>query len=265
MVELRKKEATAPESVSEVDARAMVRLLGETIALPGDHQAKKRFLMDGLCELIGADSWAWTLGCEVTPGEGQVYVGFMHGGFEEQRFANLLQAIEHPQMGPAVEAFFTAIAMNEAHTTMLRDEIDPKGLAQVDGPRELWEKADIGPVMMSGYPLDSKSLSTVAIYRKFGAAPFSSREKQIAHLILEEVPWLHRTGWPQDRGAKVPCLSPRQRMVLNLLLDGLGRKQIAANLEISENTVSGYCKEVYRYFSVNSQAELMHKFLAAKN
>jgi len=145
----------------------------------------------------------------------------------------------------------------------VREEIDPKGLAYRPGPRELWEKANIGPVMLSGYPLDAKSLSAIAIYRRLGAMPFTAREKQIAHLILEEVPWLHMTGWPEDRGATVPRLSPRQRMVLNLLLDGKGRKQIAANLEISENTVSGYCKEVYRYFSVNSQAELMHKFLAA--
>ncbi|HKK18224.1 MAG TPA: LuxR C-terminal-related transcriptional regulator, partial [Opitutales bacterium] len=194
---------------------------------------------------------------------GQVYVAFMHGGFDEQGYADLLQAIEHPEMGSAVEAFFTALARREAHTTMVREEIDPQGLAERPGPRELWEKADIGPVMMSGYPLDAKSLSAIAVYRRFGAKPFSTREKQIAHLILEEVPWLHMTGWPEDRGVTVPRLSPRQRMVLNLLLDGMGRKQIAAILEISENTVSGYCKEVYRYFSVNSQAELMHKFLAA--
>jgi DNA-binding CsgD family transcriptional regulator len=251
-------------SLSEFDVRAMVRLLGETIALPGGHGEKKRFLMDGLCELIGADSWVWTLGCQLKPGEAQVYVAFMHGGFDDQGYANLLQALEHPKMGPAFEAFYTAIANHEQHTTMVREEVDPKGLAYQPGPRELWKKADIGPVMLSDYPLDANSLSAIAIYRKFGAEPFSSREKQIAHLILEEVPWLHLSGWPEDRSAKVPQLSPRQRMVLNLLLDGLGRKQIAASLEISENTVAGYCKEVYRCFSVNSQAELMHKFLAAK-
>lgn len=133
------------------------------------------------------------------PGEAQVYVAFMHGGFDDQRYANLLQALEHPKMGLVVEAFYTAIADNEQHTTMAREEVDPKGLAYQPGPRELWEKADIGPVMLSGDPLDANALSAIAIYRKFGAEPFSSREKQIA-----------------------------------------------ASLEISENTVAGYCKEVYR-------------------
>ena len=55
-------------------------------------------------------------------------------------------------------------------------------------------------------------------------------------------------------------LSPRLRTTLNFLLEGLGRKQIAAHLCISENTVSGYVKEVYRFYKVQSQPELMKFF-----
>ena len=51
-------------------------------------------------------------------------------------------------------------------------------------------------------------------------------------------------------------------MVLNLLLDGLGRKKIAQHLEITENTVAGYVKDIYNHFGVRSQPELMQKFLA---
>lgn len=58
-------------------------------------------------------------------------------------------------------------------------------------------------------------------------------------------------------------LSPRQRVVLNLLLEGMGRKQIAHQLKIAENTVSGYIKEIYRHFSVNSHAQLVRRMLTA--
>ena len=51
--------------------------------------------------------------------------------------------------------------------------------------------------------------------------------------------------------------------LLNLLLDGRDRKQIADQMGISENTVSGYAKDVYRHFDVNSHVELMRKFLHA--
>lgn len=248
--------------ISETDARAMVRLLGETVAVEGGHAEKKRFLMDGLCRLIQADYWVWTLGCQIKPNAEQVYVGFMHGGFAEDRFSSLLQALEHPDMGTMAKPFYQAVAADLNQSTMLRDEIDPSGLAYKSEVKDHFKAADIGSLILSGHPLDAQSLSMVAIYRKFDDARFTEREKSILHIILEEVPWLHMLGWPEDRGATVPSLSPRQRMVLNLLLDGLGRKQIAASLEIAENTVAGYAKEVYRHFGVNSQAELMHKFLS---
>ena len=65
---------------------------------------------------------------------------------------------------------------------------------------------------------------------------------------------------PEDRGSTVPKLYARQRIILNLLLEGLDRKSIALHLGISVNTVSGYCKEIYRHFRVNSQAALMARF-----
>lgn len=249
------------QQISENDARAMVRLLGEAAALGGDdHTKTKRFLMDGLCELISADAWAWTLGVSIKPGAQQTYAGILHGGFDEQRFADLLIAIEHPAMAQVVAPFFQSLA-NGTPNTMTRDEIDPQGLAYAEGVRQHWETADIGSLMMSGHPLDSCSLSTLGVYRGYGGKPFSDREKQIAHIILTEVPWLHALGWPEDRGVKVPSLFPKQRITLNLLLEGLDRKTIAKRMGIAENTVAGYAKDVYRHFGVNSQPQLMSKFL----
>lgn len=250
-------------AIAQEDCRRMIRLLAETASIAGGHAEKKRFLMRGLCRLVEGDCWLWTLACQRTPGEAQVYVGFMHGGFSKDRFAHFLEAIAHPLMGSAVEAYYTAVAERQSHVTMLRREVDPNGIALRDGPRELWEKANIGDLIFSGCPLDESSMSSIGIYRRLNGDAFTDREKNIAHIVLREVPWLHTSGWPEDRGATVPHLSPRQRTVLNLLLDGMSRKQIADHLDISENTVAGYARDVYRHFSVNSQAELMRKFLSA--
>lgn len=251
-------------TISETDSRAMVRLLGETAALNGSHADMKRFLVGGLCELIGADAWVWTLSVTIVPGAPQTYAGFIHGGFDESRFTRFLTAVEHPAMAEATSAFFRALGKGRP-VTMIRDEIDPKGLAFADGVRQCWEAADIGSLIMSGHPLDEKSLSGLGMYRKLSDPPFSEREKQIAHVVLSEVPWLHATGWPEDRGVKAPELSPKQRIVLNLLLDGLDRKSIAAHLGISANTVAAYARDVYRHFGVNSQPRLMRKFFTANS
>ncbi|MGE9296624.1 MAG: helix-turn-helix transcriptional regulator [Puniceicoccales bacterium] len=249
------------ESICENDARGMVRLLGETAALEGGHAEKKRYLMNGIAELIGAEAWVWGLCCDVTPGVQQSYVNLIHSGFDDLRLARFFTAFSHPRMGAPVEQFYQALA-DEGEVTMKRSEIDPNDMVGQDEELAgLWADADIGPVIMSGFRLDETSASCLALYRRVGEVPFTARELALSHIVLSEVQWLHQSGWPEDRGATVPTLFPRQRTVLNLLLDGLSRKQIAHCLEISENTVSGYAKDIYRHFSVNSQPELMQKFM----
>ena len=54
-------------------------------------------------------------------------------------------------------------------------------------------------------------------------------------------------------------LTGRRRMVFEKLAHGVGRKQIAAELGLSEHTVNDYVKAVYRHFGVNSQAALMRR------
>ncbi len=250
-------------TLSETDARSLIRLLGETAMVAESISLRKQYLMKGLCKLVGADAYVWALGCQMEPQQPQVFINFIHGGFDDERFTKYLTAVEHPDMVPIASKFAESIKTRKGHTTMRRDEIDSLGLSYKGNIGDLWADADIGDLMLSAYPVDDQNVSTIGLYRSFGAAPFSEREKCITHLVLSEVYWLHLSDWPEDKGVTVPKLSPRQRVVLNLLLEGLGRKQMAAHMDIAENTVSGYVKDVYRHFDVHSHAELMKKFLYA--
>lgn len=247
--------------LDEQDVRGMVRLVGEVAALPEGHAARKRFLMEGLCELIGADAWFWALSCQRDPAKPQVYVSVMKGGFNEHSFVKLLEAIEHPEMIAIASKFFTSVEKEQAHLTRLRFQITD--LAQFDrsDAKLAWKAANIGPTIMSLRPLDERSSSAIAFYRHFGREEFSPRDSRIVHIVTTEVAWLHEQGWPEDRGISAPKLTKRQRLTLNLLTQGQNRKQIASNMNISVNTVQGYIKEVYRLFGVNSQAELMNRFI----
>jgi DNA-binding CsgD family transcriptional regulator len=246
--------------ITETDSRAMVHLLGETAAIQGTFKQMKAFLMNGLCDLIHADAWAWTLSQQIVPGKVQAFPGYIHGGFSEQRFANFIKALEHPAMGEATAVFYGKVFESGNPTTMCNHEMDTGGAALGADVKKLWQEADIGPVILSGHPVDKTSFSGLGIYRKFTDEVFCPREKQIAHMILSEVPWLHLADWPEDKGAKVPELFPKQRIVFNLLLDGLDRKSIASHMGISQNTVAGYAKDVYRHFGVNSQPQLIRRF-----
>ncbi|NOX98660.1 MAG: hypothetical protein GXP30_02845 [Verrucomicrobia bacterium] len=247
-------------SLPEKDVRQLVSLLGKIAILDGDLAAKKRHLMDGLCRLIDADCWAWVLLLPTKPGEKPAPAGFMHGGFSEDRYCDFLEAVEHPDMAHFNERFLGEVYSRQRHTTRLRQQLDPENTFSTSAVYPLWQKADIGPLMLSCYPFPDGCLSFVAMYRKASDALFAEREARIAHILLSEVPWLHAESWPQAKQIKGQMLSPRLRTTLNLLLEGLGRKQIAAHLEIAENTVSGYIKEIYRFYQVQSHAQLMKYF-----
>lgn len=249
------------ESVlAEKDVRALVRLLGDVAGSRRDVNGMKRMLMDGLSVLIRADSWLWCLGCEMEPGQQPAYLSMSHGGFDEARYAHMLSAASHPGMAEISISLLTEMRRKQSHVTRLREQVASDQQFFASGIYPHMEAADIGSFILSLRPLDERSVSVIGIYRRREAPAFSERESRMAHIILTEVSWLHELGWPEDRGASVPRLSPRLRLVLNLLLDGRSRKAIAAHLSLSENTVAGYQKALYSLFGVSSQAALMRRF-----
>jgi DNA-binding CsgD family transcriptional regulator len=103
---------------------------------------------------------------------------------------------------------------------------------------------------------DSGTESRFDLTRNPGRAPFPDRGAQVVVLVLEEVTWLH---WRAEPPTASKTLSPRLSQVRDLLVLGLGRKEIADLAEISPGTVSGYMREIYQHFGVNSQAELIRR------
>lgn len=249
-------EATLGES----DVRAMVRLIGEVVAFRGDHAGMKRMLMNGLAALVGADAWVWCLGCKMQPGEQPVYLSMEHGGFDEVRYAGMLRMAAHPDLAWLSETMIRDMRRRKSQVTRLREQLAGRDELAMAGISPHMKEADIGPFLIVMRPIGDDSASTLGLYRRAAEPAFTERECRIAHIVLSEVPWLHEQGWPDDRGATVPELSPRRLLVLNLLLEGHSRKHIAATLSLSENTIAGYKKDIYSHFGVNSHAALIHRF-----
>jgi DNA-binding CsgD family transcriptional regulator len=250
------------DSVDEKDARAMVRLVAEVAALRGDHMASKRYLMNGLKELVCADSWVWALGY-LDPSRPPVYASYLHEGFDEARFVRYLRAVEHPGMRDLMGPFTRELTERKSHITRTRQQIERPGgtdSASAAVANGFWLAADIAPLILSARPLNEQCVSIIALYRRADEPMFSERERRVAHILLTEAFWLHAEGWPEDFGAKTPGLSRPRRLVLNLLLEGHSRKLIADQLNLSIHTVSDYVKDIYSNFNVQSHAELMRRF-----
>ena len=245
--------------LSETDVRAMVRLLGNVIAAPGDINAKRRLLMDGLCRLIDATAWIWCM-AEFDPDKPPSFIGLVRSGFDDDRFARYLLAMNHPAMEPVTRPSSLELKAKGTHLTRTQRQMDPDFLLENSAAAPFWENASIGALMTSQRPMIGGGISGIGIYRDLGQPHFNDREAKIAHIILSEIPWLHFTAYPDQASQDITRLYPRHRTVLNLLGDGWNRKKSAAHLGISENTVHGYVEDIFKHFGVHSQSELLARF-----
>lgn len=245
--------------IHEQDFRDIVRLLGEIIASPGDFSAKRRLLMNGLCEIINATSWAWCM-AEFDPQKPPSFIGFEHGGFNEERFAHYIEAMNHPGHGEITHRSSIELKERNTHLTRTLRQIDPEMVFENSPIFSAWAKANIGAIILSQRPMVGGGVSGIAVYRAVGEPQFDEREAKITHILLSEVPWLHFTAFPDKASQEITRLYPRHRTVLNLLCEGWGRKKIAGHLGLSIHTVHGYAKAIFSHFGVHSQSELVTRF-----
>jgi DNA-binding CsgD family transcriptional regulator len=56
------------------------------------------------------------------------------------------------------------------------------------------------------------------------------------------------------------CLSPREKEVASLLLQGQSAKDIAKKLEITVSTANFHIKNLYKKLNISSRAELFARF-----
>jgi DNA-binding NarL/FixJ family response regulator len=71
---------------------------------------------------------------------------------------------------------------------------------------------------------------------------YGDLERDRLDMAFTNVPWLWANPEESVAQTEVESLSPQQRVVTFLLLDGLARKKIAARMSISEVTVNHHVK-----------------------
>jgi DNA-binding CsgD family transcriptional regulator len=255
--------ASTPDSdsfkLNEDDFRAVVHLLGVVAGGSESCYDKRKMLMDGMCELIGADAWVWGASPRFEAGHQPVYAMHQTGGFGLDRFAKLILATEHPDSGSMTSPLMEALAAQGRHVTRLRQQIIPNERFESSPAFPLWVHAKVGPLMISARSMSDGRTSVIGIYRDISKPLFTGRESKIAHILLSEVDWLHDEQ-PHEQSRSLPGLSPRCRLVFQQLLFGRSRREIADMLNISLHTANDYVKEIFRHFGVHSAQELIARF-----
>lgn len=248
--------------ITKVDAAELISIVGDVCLMEAPTAMRRRFVMERLCRLIEADYWTWAIAADLSPGSLPSWVLHLYGGFDEEKIAQFVKAQEHPDLAKLTAPFARLLATSGRHVTRLRQQIDPEDQFRASKLYSIYETLDIAPGIMSCRPVDATTLSAISIHRRITRPLFSERESRLAHILLSEIPWLHPRGARADDIATVPSLSPRKRSLLMLLVAGQSREQIAKNLNLSKHTVNDYVKEIFRSFGVNSQAQLIARFLS---
>ena len=246
---------------SAADLCVIMRVLGEIAGLDVDSATRRRVFLERLAELVGADCWHWCLLGRKSPGELPTFSVFLKGGFTEERFAKYLMAQEHPEMAMLNAPFLAEFEKCGRHLTRLRQQIDQENHFPKTEVYRLWREADVAPLIISMRKLSNGQASAVTLFRNFDRPLFDERDNRIVHIMLNSAPWFH-DGAPQKHPRRrLGALSPRLHTVTNLLLQGMSRKQVAAELGISVHTLNGYIKDLYARFEVHSQSELIRRFI----
>jgi len=123
---------------------------------------------------------------------------------------------------------------------------------------QLFDLGSVNGTFVGGFRVDRTQISAGQCVR-FGQAPFRLvwRLSDVASEPCEDEATDRRPS--RCLAKEISGLTPAQRRVHALLLEGLSELQIARQLNVSANTVHTHVKAVYRQLDVNTRAQLLSR------
>ena len=187
------------------------------------------------------------------------------------RALNRLEGIACPRRFTACEDALAALPENDAPQVLLLD-VELPGISGIEGIARLRQLAPRAAIVIltvfedddkifraicagaAGYLLKTSSTEDIATAIRSAASGGSPINPTIARRVLD---MFSKANPPQkDYG-----ITPREREILQLLVQGHSTKGAAAQLSISYHTADGYIRAVYEKLHVNSRGSAVAKAL----
>ncbi|MFM9960325.1 MAG: helix-turn-helix transcriptional regulator [Planctomycetaceae bacterium] len=254
-----------------ISSESLGDLLESVIVIAAEHPAlsgRRQAVLSRLAELIQADIGVWAWGCggldavqTVTPiaslGCGmneQQRAAFMEYALDPDSDRNLRQRIRERMQSRQVTQ----------STDTRRDLFSDDEWQTFPQMRQMIERSGWSSWLHSVRYSASETWSNLFFLRNTGSDEFGPREAALVDLAMSRIPWLRSTADELLPPETFAGLTPRQRTVMLMLLDGMSRKSIALQLVITEDTVGDHLKSIYQHFQVNSSNELAALFLRSR-
>lgn len=188
-----------------------------------------------------------------------------------KEFFNVMPDFKLNLAETSVEAFLENLTPNIQVDTMLLD-IGLPGMSGLEGIRPIREKRpNVNILMLTAYDDPDRIFKALCA----GADSYISKKTDL-HTIREAILTVSRGGAfmspiiarkvinhfsVNKEKDKSQILTPRQRQIVEGLVEGLSYKLIADKLLISVETVRDHIKKIYKKLQVNSKAEVIKKWM----
>jgi len=232
------------------DVRGMLRLCHSLHTSP-DAFSRKRALLAGLCDLLGADAGINVVAHVTSPRRKENIVSVVSHGTdavcEKQLLGRFLRNY-------ALTNDRGLNATTHASAPAVWTPVTPPGRS--NRTRRL-QHCLCAPAATA----DVTVVACLCIARTSRPSePFMARERTLLELAHVELSWIYQPDrYPTTN--VVTSLSPRQRQTLQYLLAGHSEKEIAEIMLLSRNTVHHHVKALHRHFGVSSRSELLAKWV----
>ncbi len=255
------------QKVSLKDVRAVMRLIGECRELGADPEAWHAHLVRNMCRLVEAQVGIGANMLDFEKGKTPKGLSVYRTGWPTERsealwneYVGTVPVQRTPEYARLVG--FTGTIVTRTRAQLYEDQLWYRSATYNEYHKQCGIDHYVFSILRRPNAHESKDVyNTLWVHRAVGERGFTRRDWWLMRTIHAQI------GEMMGRELAAPgqpgpgALSPRQRDVLDALLDGDSEKQIAARLKLSQPTVHEHVTAVYRHFEVSSRGELMSKFI----
>jgi DNA-binding CsgD family transcriptional regulator len=238
----------------------VVRILDAKKSSSDRREATLKLLVDS----FEADKAHWAWGRGDASGKIVSPLGIIMVGYEDNERIEFQRMATHPRMEQEFRQPIVRRMGNRLRDSVSKYELMTSEQWSTSIMRECFEQMGMDSWLHSLRFANEHVWSNMLILRRKGKPEFSASDAAFLDFAMEAIPFLHATVEEVDSPEKIHRLTPRQRTVMTLLLDGHSRKKIASRLEVSPDTVNDHIKAIFREFHVSSSTELAAIFLRGK-
>jgi DNA-binding CsgD family transcriptional regulator len=239
--------------------RSLVRLVAEVKEIHRFDPAGPQHLIAGLNRIVGATAGGCVIDSDFVPeGRGSFRPAVLDGWEASTLRALTVLDSEGSSFSPLVRGLMQGCPPTAgAVFTATRQELVPDRSWYQDPYvcEHLLPTHLDHAIYSSARAASPNVVQGLGFHREKKDRPFDARDRALIQFFHAEYGALlpPQPAFGSSVGAQ---LAPRQRQVLELLVEGLADKEIAERLGISRHTVNQYTKQLYRRFGVTSRALL---------